>query len=109
MVASSRPSAASGQPRRKELVLFYLTQTIGIALQIYAYMIIGRAILSWFPLRSGTTMYSIYSFLYELTEPYLALFRRFLPTPRFGSVGIDISAIVGLLVLFAAGRILGGL
>jgi len=86
--------------------MFFITQTIGIALQIYAYLIIGRAILSWFPLRSGTMMYSVYGFLYELTEPYLAVFRRFLPTPRVGAVGIDLSAIVGLLVLFAVGRLL---
>ena len=73
---------------------------IVLALSIYAWLIVARALLSWFPLRSGTVMYRIYSAIYDVTEPYLSIFRRFLPMPRAGGVGIDLSAIVALVVLF---------
>ena len=38
--------------------------------------------------------------LFAITEPYLRLFRRFLPTARIGSFGLDLSALVGLVILF---------
>jgi hypothetical protein len=41
-----------------------------------------------------------------VTEPYLRLFRRLLPTARIGSVGLDLSALVGLVVLFVAMQVL---
>jgi YggT family protein len=69
-------------------------------LSAYALLIVARALLSWFPLRSGTFMYRVYDVIYDVTEPYLALFRRYLPMPRAGNVAIDISAIVALVVLF---------
>lgn len=71
-----------------------------LALSIYAWLIVARALLSWFPLRSGSLMYRIYSVIYDVTEPYMSIFRRFLPMPRAGNVGIDLSAIVALVVLF---------
>ncbi len=79
------------------------------ALSIYALLIVVRALLSWFPIRSGSFMYRVYSAIYDATEPYLAIFRRFLPMPRAGNVAIDISAIVGLVVLFVLIRIVGSL
>jgi YggT family protein len=69
-------------------------------LSAYALLIVARALLSWFPLRSGTVMYRIYDVIYDVTEPYLALFRRYLPMPRAGNVAIDLSSIVALIVLF---------
>jgi uncharacterized protein YggT (Ycf19 family) len=74
---------------------------------VYIWLIIARALLSWFPIRPGTIVYSIYSVIYGITEPYLGLFRRYLPIPRMGAVGIDLSAIVGLIVLFVLVQFLG--
>ncbi|MGH9282952.1 MAG: YggT family protein, partial [Acidimicrobiales bacterium] len=48
-------------------------------LQIYFLVLIGRIILSWFPVQPGTTMASIASILFELTEPVLAPLRRVIP------------------------------
>jgi YggT family protein len=83
-----------------------LLDVIYIALNIYSWLIVARALLSWFPMQSGTVMYKIYMAVYSATEPYLAVFRRFLPTPRIGSVGIDLSAVVGLLVIIVLMQIL---
>ena len=77
----------------------FLYSIIFYALVVYSWLIVARALLSWFTLRPGTFAYSVYSMIYDVTEPYLAVFRRFLPTPRIGAVGIDLSSIVGLIVI----------
>ncbi|RAP76640.1 YggT family protein [Paenibacillus montanisoli] len=61
--------------------------------QIYTYMIIAYVLLSWLPsLRESF----IGELLGKLVEPYLAPFRRFIPS--IGGV-IDISPIVALFAL----------
>jgi len=77
-----------------------IVAVVGTALTIYTFAIFLRIILSWVPLRSGTASYRFYSFLYDVTEPYLRLFRRYLPLVRFGNAALDLSPIVGLVVLF---------
>ena len=54
-------------------------------------------------------MYRVYSAIYDVTEPYLSLFRRFLPMPRVGNAAIDLSAIVALIVLFVLMQIVARL
>ena len=66
---------------------------------IYSWLIVIRAALSWFPPRSGGTPSPFRRFLFQVTEPYLRFFRRFIPIIRIGSSGFDPSAIVALLVL----------
>lgn len=73
---------------------------IYLLLVIYAWLIVGRALLSWFPVRPGSPVFSIKRVLHVLTEPYLRIFRRILPTARIGSVGLDLSATVGIVILF---------
>ncbi len=83
-----------------------LVYLLYLAVTVYAWMIVGRALLSWFPLRPGGVAARIYGVLFEVTEPYLALFRRILPVGRFGGVGIDFSAILAIIVLFVALQVL---
>lgn len=77
-----------------------------LALQLYMWVIIARAILSWFPQRYGTPLYKVNSALVAATEPFVGIFRRYLPMARLGAVGIDLSPLVALFVLFIAVRIL---
>jgi YggT family protein len=67
---------------------------------IYSWLIVIRALLSWFPPKSGSTVHPLRKVLFRVTEPYLRFFRRFIPVIRIGSSGFDASAIVALLVLF---------
>ena len=69
---------------------------------VYAWLIVARAVLSWFRLRPGGLPARLSRVVSRLTEPYLRLFRRAIPAARIGSVGIDLSAMVGLIVLFIA-------
>jgi YggT family protein len=67
---------------------------------IYMWLIFLRALLSWLPQRRSGSLATINDLLYRVTEPYIALFRRYLPVLRGGSVGVDLSMVVALVVLF---------
>jgi YggT family protein len=77
-----------------------------LAAMIYGWLIVARALLSWFPIRHGTVVWRVQGVIFALTEPYLAFFRRLLPPGRFGSVGIDWSFLAGLLVVFVVIQVL---
>jgi YggT family protein len=78
---------------------------------VYIVLILLNVLISWIPrvptynrwLRAGL------DFVTETTNPYLNLFRRFLPTVGGGGFALDLSPIVGLIVLFVARAILVGL
>ena len=86
------------------LVLIYIWLIVARAI-----LSLARAILSWFPARPGSPVSSVKRVLHLLTEPYLRLFRRLLPLARIGPVGLDLSAVVGLIVLFVVMQVLGRL
>ncbi|GAB4253250.1 MAG: YggT family protein [Thermoleophilia bacterium] len=71
-------------------------------IDVYTWLIIIRVLLSWLPNPSSEFVIAIHNFLYQVTEPYLGVFRRFIPT--FGA--IDISPIIAIMVLFAIQRAL---
>ena len=48
-------------------------------LTVYLIVLALRAVLSWFPARSGTALASINSVLFQLTDPLLAPLRRVIP------------------------------
>ena len=82
---------------------------IYLALTIYAWLIVARMLLTWVQLRPGGTAYRVNKVLVDMTEPYLAPFRRLIPVARIGATGMDFSPVVALLVLFAAMQILARL
>ena len=48
-------------------------------LTVYLLVLGGRAVLSWFPIRSGTFFAGLNSVLFDLTEPVLRPVRRVIP------------------------------
>jgi YggT family protein len=48
-------------------------------LLIYLLILVGRALLSWFPVRGGTFLASVNTLLFELTEPVLRPVRKVIP------------------------------
>jgi YggT family protein len=79
---------------------------IYLAVTIYAWLIVARAVMSWLHPRPGTALYRVDAVLVDVTEPYLGLFRRVIPVARFGGAGVDFSAVVALIVLFIALQVL---
>jgi YggT family protein len=51
----------------------------------------------------------VLDFVFEVTDPYLNFFRRFIPALGGGGFALDLSPMIGLLVLFVAQRVLVGL
>ena len=87
----------------------FVVSLLETALTLYIFVILGRFLLSWLPLRSGTFAYRVYSVLYDASEPYLRLLRPRLPLVRFGNAALDISPLVGLAVLVLAAIVVSAL
>ncbi|MDB5511015.1 MAG: YggT family protein [Enterovirga sp.] len=78
-----------------------LLDVIMLALQLYIWLLIASAVMSWLIAFGVVNMRNdavrtIWNFLYGVTEPALRPLRRFLP--NLG--GIDISPILLLLLIF---------
>jgi YggT family protein len=71
-----------------------LAKIIDIALSIYMWIIIARAVISWV---NPDPYNQIVQFLYRVTEPVMAPVRRWIPMK---GMGIDFSPIVIILVIF---------
>ena len=63
-------------------------------LQLYVLIIIARVIFSWVRVTPGTPVASIYSVVYNLTEPVLGPLRRAIPPMRMGMAAIDLSPLI---------------
>lgn len=78
-----------------------LMRAVNLFFQVLVYLIIGRAILSWFIRAPYGNLYRFYTVIIQLTEPILNPCRRILA--RFGLIGaIDFSpilAIIGLTII----------
>jgi len=72
---------------------------------VYLLLIFAYIILSWFRLPYQTWLSRFERFLYDVVNPYLAIFRRFLPTLRLGAMGLDLSPIVAIFVLSIVWRL----
>ena len=72
---------------------------------VYLFVIFAYIILSWFRLPYNRWLAAIQRLLYDVVNPYLAIFRRFMPALRLGGVGLDLSPILAILVLSAVWRL----
>jgi YggT family protein len=81
--------------------MFELIQFIAYILQLYVYVLIAAAVLSWLVAfnvvnQRNPIVSAIGQFLYAITEPVLRPIRRLLPNMG----GIDVSPIIVILVIF---------
>ena len=81
-------------------LLVALASVIGIVLNLYMWIIIARAVISWV---NPDPYNPIVRFLYSITDPVLLAIRRRLPL-SFG--GIDFSPIVVILAIIFLQRFL---
>ena len=66
--------------------------------ELYVVILILRAVLSWFPVRPGSSFEKVLRGMDAITEPVLRPIRRILPPIRAGGMGIDLSIIIVVLV-----------
>jgi YggT family protein len=73
---------------------------IWVFVTVYSLVILLYIITSWLRLPYSPWLNRIQRFLFDVSEPYLRLFRRLLP-----SAGpLDLSPMIAVIVLVAAGR-----
>ena len=76
-------------------------------LTIYIVLIFIRILMSWFTrIPYNRYLDAFLKFVREVTDPYLNLFRRIIPPIRLGPGALDLSPIVGVLVLSIVGGII---
>lgn len=73
---------------------------------VYLLLIFVYILTSWVRLPYSPWLSRFQRFLYDTVNPYLSLFRRLLPALRLGGLGLDLSPILGILVLSAAWRLI---
>ena len=73
---------------------------------VYLICIIAYIIASWIPLPYNTALNRIQRFLYDVVDPYLRLFRRFIPQLNLGGLGLDLSPIVAIITLTIVYRLI---
>ena len=72
------------------------------AIWVYTILIFVSAALSWFPSSGGGMLNDIRRWLDRVTDPYLNIFRRVLHSIGVGSYGVDLSPMLGIVVLYIA-------
>lgn len=75
--------------------LVALATVLGMAITLYTWLIIGRAIISWV---NPDPYNPIVRFLFNVTEPVLYRVRRTIPFSYAG--GLDFSPLIVLLILY---------
>jgi YggT family protein len=77
---------------------------------VYLIVIFIRVLLTWVPrMPYNAYLRAVIGFIEEVTDPYLNLFRRFLPPVGGGGFALDLSPILAIVVLLIAQSIVVGL
>jgi YggT family protein len=68
---------------------------------VYIVLIFCNILISWIPrIPYNRVLRAVLDFVKETTDPYLNLFRRFLPPLGGGGFALDLSPMIGIIVLF---------
>jgi YggT family protein len=68
---------------------------------VYIILIFCRILMSYLPrVPYSVPLRAVMDFISETTDPYLSIFRRFIPTVGGGGMAFDLSPIVATFVLF---------
>lgn len=77
---------------------------------VYVVLIFARIVISFVPrMPYRPWLRVLLDFITETTDPYLNFFRRFLPPIGGGGFALDLSPMIGIVVLYVAEAIVVGL
>jgi YggT family protein len=77
---------------------------------VYLVLIFIRIVMSWVPRMPYNRILSAFlSFVSDVTDPYLNLFRRILPPVRLGGGALDLSPIIATFVLIIVSSLVAGI
>jgi YggT family protein len=73
---------------------------------VYVILIFIRIVVSFVPrMPYNPYLRAVLDFAQEVTDPYLNFFRRLIPPIGGGGFGLDLSPMIGLLLLFVAQKV----
>lgn len=73
---------------------------------VYIILVFLRVLMSWIPrLPENGAIQAVAGFIRQTTDPYLNLFRRFLPPVGGGGFALDLSPVVGIFLLLIGQQI----
>jgi YggT family protein len=76
---------------------------------VYIVLIFIRILTSWIPrMPYNRYLAAFLQFVSDVTDPYLNLFRRFIPMVRLGPGALDLSPIVATIVLLIVADLVAG-
>jgi YggT family protein len=79
---------------------------VSALITVYVILIFARIVISFVPrMPYRPWLRSVLDFVTETTDPYLGFFRRFLPPIGRGGFALDLSPMIGIIVLFVVGGI----
>ena len=77
---------------------------------VYIILIFARIVISFLPrVPYSRPLRAVLDFVTETTDPYLNIFRRFLPPVGGGGFALDLSPMLGIIVLFVLQALVVGL
>ncbi len=83
-----------------------IAQYVDSLFLVYMILIFARIVLSWVqqfrPLPYNLMLRTVIGFIEEVVDPYLNLFRRFIPPIGGGGMALDLSPILAIIVLLIA-------
>lgn len=92
------------------LTRFDVADYVGALFLVYIILILLNVLISWVPrMPYNRALRATLDFVKETTDPYLNLFRRFLPPIGGGGMALDLSPMIGVILLFVARAIVVGL
>ena len=65
----------------------------------YELLILAECILSWVALAGGDMVRDIYEAISRITEPFVGIFLKLIPSIGGGGMGIDFSPMIAIIVL----------
>jgi uncharacterized protein YggT (Ycf19 family) len=85
---------------------FDIAHYVSTLITVYIVLIFIRILMAWFTrIPYYRALDVALRFVSEVTDPYLRVFRRFIPMVRLGPGALDLSPIVAVLVLSIVGGI----
>jgi YggT family protein len=76
---------------------------------VYFILIFVRILLSWVPrMPYNRTLRAVVGFVEEVTDPYLNVFRRFIPPLGGGGFALDLSPMLAMILLYVVGELVVG-
>ena len=83
-----------------------LAHYVSTLIDVYIVLTLIRILMSWIPrVPYYRLLDAVLTFIREVTDPFLNLFRRFIPALRVGGGALDLSPMVAVFVLVIVGGI----